>query len=301
MPSSLKSDSSDADESHRLFDRPLLIVLLVTAVAYYVTWAVIASLLGKGFATWLATPLWGIPFFIIARWDRMRKAGAHGWYDRISFPKLTRWILGFVICTILGIQTIGGLVLGSFLESARPDLAQAIPEDATTLQAIDRVTDDNQVLTICIVVGFLSYFAGGYVGAKLATRKEFPISHAAVGALIFSVTSYLIVGTLLWWDNIWETPTEEDMGFIFLATFMVTAISIFGAWVAVREHKKMLFSEMFPVKKETAVVAAEAIVESASNREAVPAVAVATSPVAIPAARVGDRRSAKGMAKKRRK
>src|ERR1700742_4475808 len=103
-----RASTNAGDNNPPLFDRPLLIVLLVTAVGYYITWAIIASLMGKGFATWLATPLWGIPFFLIARWDRTRKPGANGWYERIKLPKLTPWIVGFVISTILGIQVIGG-------------------------------------------------------------------------------------------------------------------------------------------------------------------------------------------------
>jgi hypothetical protein len=67
-----KQDSTNSTpDDIPLLEPSLLRVLLIAAAAYYVIWAIIASLLGKGFATWIATPLWGLPIFIIAKWDRI--------------------------------------------------------------------------------------------------------------------------------------------------------------------------------------------------------------------------------------
>lgn len=216
----------------KLLDPILLWLLGIAALTYYLIWVAIYALFGGSVASWLATPLWGIPVFIIARWDRIRTQQDISWQDYIKFPQLRLWKLLAIILTIFLVQVFSLLLLERYQEWTRPDFIMSLPVDQIELR--DVRYNDWQSFIFLIFTTPLSYFIGGFVAGKLSPYKYLsPYGHATVGGFLLILISYSFDKIYTW--N--EFPfTQEDVGIFVLLIPPTTLLSIFGAWVAARKQ-----------------------------------------------------------------
>lgn len=226
--------SSQPSGKLKLLDPQLFLLLGGAAFAYYIIWAIVAALLGKGFATWIATPLWGVPVFIIARWDRMRTQQDINWRDYIKLPKLKFWKIGLTFLTIFIIQFVMGFIFARYQDVMRPDYVDSLPD--APLKMFDALTDDWQFIVASLIALLVSYFIGGYLAGKLSPYEYMaPYSHAAIGGFLYSLLNFVVIIPLLMWNDLLDPPTEEDVGKIILAISPSILFSVLGARVAIRK------------------------------------------------------------------
>lgn len=213
----------------KLFDPPLLLLLGISALGYYMIWVAIYAVFGGNVATWLATPLWGVPVFLITRWDRIRTQQDVGWRELIKFPKLKLWKLAVVALTIYLTQLFTGVVVGLYLYKVRPDVQ---PEGV--LEGLQAIRTEWGSIAIATVGGGLAYFLAGYVAGKLSPQPYLaPYAHAAVGEFIAYFINYAWI-QFLYVCECGTTPTQEDIGVFALMLPPTMSLSLIGAWVATR-------------------------------------------------------------------
>lgn len=230
----------------KLLDPPLLWLLGIAALAYYLIWIAIYALFGGSVASWLATPLWGIPVFIIARWDRVRTQQDISWQDYIKFPQLRIWKLAVIILTIFLAQVLSVFLLERYQWWTRPDFIMSLPDDQLELREVRY--NDWQSFIFLMLTTPLSYFIGGFVAGKLSPYKYLsPYSHATVGGFGLVLLSYIF--EKIYVRN--DIPfTQEDVGIFVLLIPPATLLSILGAWVAA---KKQLLHSSKKLSKALAV------------------------------------------------
>lgn len=216
----------------KLLDPLLLWLLGIAALTYYLIWVAIYALFGGSVASWLATPLWGIPVFIIARWDRIRTQQDISWQDYIKFPQLRFWKLLVIILIIFSVQVFFLVVLERYQEWTRPDFIMSLPDDQIELRHARY--NDWQSFIFLMLTSPLSYFIGGFVAGKLSPYKYLsPYGHATVGGFLLVLISYSFDKIYMWNDFPF---TQEDVGIFVLLIPPTTLLSIFGAWVATRKQ-----------------------------------------------------------------
>lgn len=221
-------NSSQSSKKVKLFDPPLILLLGVSALAYYLVWAAIYALLGERVASWLSTPLWGIPLFFITRWDRIRTQQGIGWRDYIKHPQLSLRKLIIILLTIFFIQFVAGFIAEKYVEMARPEL---ITDEF--LESFSNLFSVREVQVIIRVSYVLSFVVGGYVAGKLSPYMfQVPYSHAAVGTFIFVLIGQIIMGVFLL-CACGTRPTQEDIGWFALSLPPTILLATFGAWVRV--------------------------------------------------------------------
>ena len=250
MSTTKNQPSSLPARRNKLVDAQLAIILGVCALVYYMIWAIIATLFGKSFATWISTPLWGVPIFIIARWDRVRTQQDASWREFLKFPKLNYWRIARVTTITLLLLIIMVLIYIKFIEVTRPDIVKSISEDC--VECSIAMSQDWQIRVTTLVLTFVSFFLGGYIEGKLSPFKYLsPYLHAAIGAFLLQLLHFLSIAPSMM-RELWETsPVEESIGIIILANSPHVLSSVFGVWVAVRKRKLRKNTNSALLVKET--------------------------------------------------
>jgi hypothetical protein len=233
---SIKKPETTSPKAAKLLDKGLALILGIAALSYYILWAVIAALFGKGFATWLATPLWGVPVFIIARWDRTRTLPGESWFDSFKLPKLSYWKISVIVVVVYLVQGVLVFLILTYIEATRPSFMDSLPGGGVDLYV--GLINDWQFFLMGAAGAMISFFIGGIVAGKLSSDPYLaPYSHAVIGCFIFNLINLAIVALTIYPKGILRPFTEEEVGGVILTASPGFIFSVFGVWVAARKRK----------------------------------------------------------------
>jgi hypothetical protein len=229
MSQSKSHNASQSFTKTKVITRPVLLLFVVFALAYYLILAAIYALFGERTAGWLANPLFGIAVFYITKWDGTKTQQYISWRDYIKFPQLKLKKLIIINLTIYVVQFIGGYIAGIYVTKTRPDLTTD-----TFLEGFTSTFDVWGGAIIMITGIVLSYFLGGYVAGKLSPYKyQAPYSHTAVGVFIYLLIGNVII-QILYVCECGTPPTLEDLGTFVVSIPPIMLLAIFGTRVATR-------------------------------------------------------------------
>lgn len=228
--------TSQPAPTNKLLHPSLVRILAISFLAYYLILAIIAALIGRELAMWLAAPLSGLPLYMISRWEQNRPVEVSSWREVFKLPKFNYWNLTWIVLTIFIIQVLWGFLYAVYLDSARPDFSNSVPDDA--YGALNALGDDWPSLIGLLLAGAISHFCGGYIATKLPNLKcPSPYRHALAGSFIYNLFSFVSLGLFAYLKGDAHTFTEEDLGQIILTAAPYFLFSLLGVWVVVRKRR----------------------------------------------------------------
>jgi hypothetical protein len=224
MKSSRKHKTPPLDKVGRLLDASLIRVLVILILLYGIFLAIFTSLLGKLLASAITTPILAICIFLVDKWDRARVKKKFDWRELLKLPNLNYWNLLLIIVSIVLAQFVCGVVE----QHLRPAFGKCLPDDMKGFLAS---LDDTTTLIEVWVMGFISYFFGGYVAGKLPNYKcPSPYRHALFASLLYSSLSIVFMIPIISSD---VSITEDDTGLFILGVCPFFLIAILGVRVAI--------------------------------------------------------------------
>lgn len=168
----------DARRSKPILDPHQVRSFIVVTVAYVISVAILALLLGATFATIIATPIWAFLYVIYPQMDKESTPKSfREWIRLVKFPQLNYWNVFWVVLTIFVIQACCGFIIAAYADDQ--------PDSVDTLTAISALLESPGVLLVFLLGTLGSYLGGGYIAGKLPNLKcPAPYRHGIVATII---------------------------------------------------------------------------------------------------------------------
>lgn len=239
----IEATEIEPNQKTELIDSPLLKGIIVSASVYLISYSVLSIVFGNTFAAFLATPLTGASYLLLARWDRLRDSREISLQNiRLIFVeiKISLWTILFGIFVIGIVQALASIPIIFFIGMFDPTFCDAC--DAGYLAVMDQLTDTWIGMIGIFFSFYISFLLGGYFSAKSAIRKNLaPYKHAVLSALAFTFLSFALTILLNFIDKGKSFLSSEDedisVGAKVLLFSQFILLPLIGANILVRKFK----------------------------------------------------------------
>lgn len=222
--------------NNKFISPPVAKKLIIAITAYYLIYAAVYTVLGKDAASWIATPLWGVPIFIITKWDRLQPHQPNAsWREVFSLPKINILVTLFTLIVVLVYQFLFAFLLAMYLERVSPNFGESLPDN--TFEMLKALADQWELFVPLVVYGYSSYFVGGYVAGKLSQDIRSAYNSATAASFVFLLVNLIYMLSIF--NEVGEledTSVVEIVGGISLTCLPAISLSILGARIALKKQ-----------------------------------------------------------------